>query len=258
MINTPLFKNYRIQEFIQFITNILIIVQRHDAARLKIEEVVSTLSQHHEMLKAAYKKDTLSKVTPQLAQLDAVRDQAIVCLRQVCEGYINYPDEKLSAAGKKIVKCIDKYGTRLYKLNYGAETAALKNLVYDLQTDAGCIQALKALHMEALVQQMHTTNLKFEDLFIERLEEYSEYKGKTTRELTQLTMEAYRTLVQYIEANALLAPSQKYTSLIKHLNENINHYNLVVEKRKRTGETGEADMIANEPTDASVVQVGGQ
>ena len=253
MIHTALFKNYRIQEFLQFITNILLIVKRHDPAKLKIAPYFTTLTQHHESLVAAYKQDTLSEVTPQLAQLDAKRDEAIVCLRQVCEGYMRHPDERLRIAGKTIVECIDKYGSKLYHLNYGAETAALKNLVRDLQTNDACIIALKDLHMEALVQQMHETNLKFEDLFIERLVEFSQYEGKTTRELTQLTTEAYRTLVQYIDAHALLTPSEKYTSLIKLMNENIDHYNQVVEKRKSTGEPEEVDMIADEPGEAPVV-----
>jgi hypothetical protein len=230
-------------------------VQRHDVAKLKIEALVIGLSQPHEMLRTAYKKDTLSEITPQLAQLDAIRDRAILCLRQVCKGYVNYPDEKLSAAGKKIVECIDKYGSKLYRLNYGAETAALNNLAIDLQTDAECIKALKALHMEALVQQMQATNLAFQDLFIERLEEYSEYEGKTTRELTQHTTEAYKTLVQYIEANALLAPSRKYTSLINLMNENIEHYNQVAERRKSVGEVTEEDTItgADAETDVPVM-----
>lgn len=241
MIKTASFKNYRIQEFIQFISNTLKIVQRHDPAKLKIEEYFTALTQHHQMLEAVYKQDTISEITPQLAQLDTVRDQALVCLRQVCEGYTNYPDETLSTAGKKIVECIDKYGSKLYSLNYGAETAVLKNLVRDLQTDTEYIKALKALHMEALVQQMNSTNLAFEDLFIERLEEYSTYEGKTTRELTQITTETYRTLVQYLSAHALLAPSDKYTSLINLMNENIEHYNQVVERRKRDGETVDSE-----------------
>ncbi|MEM9930370.1 MAG: DUF6261 family protein, partial [Bacteroidota bacterium] len=122
MIKTASLKNYRVQEFIQFISNTLTIVQRHDPAKLKIAEYVTALTQHHQMLENAYKQDTLSEITPQLAQLDAVRDQALVCLRQVCEGYTSYPDETLSASGKKIVECIDKYGSKLYSLNYGAET----------------------------------------------------------------------------------------------------------------------------------------
>ena len=85
------------------------------------------------------------------------------------------------------MECIDKYGSKLYDLNYGAETAALKNVVRDLQTNNECIIALKELHMACLVEQLHTSNLKFEDMFIEKLVEYSEYEGKTTRELTQLT-----------------------------------------------------------------------
>lgn len=251
MIKAALFKNYRIPEFIQFITNILIIVKQHDPAKLKIEPLFTALTQNHEKLLEAYKQHTTSEITPQLAQLDAQRDRAIVSLRKVCEGYMDHPDEKLKAAGQKVVECIDKYGSKLYSLNYGAETAILKNLVRDLQTNPEYIIALKDVHMETLVQQMHETNLEFEKLFIQRLGEFSQYETKTTRELTQLTTEAYRTLVQHVDAHALLAPSEKYTSLIDHMNENIDHYNQVVERRKSSGETEEVDMIADAPEDVS-------
>ncbi|MGD1892179.1 MAG: DUF6261 family protein [Cyclobacteriaceae bacterium] len=247
MIKAASFKNYRIQEFIQFISNTLKIVQRHDPAKLKIEAWVSELTQQHGQLEAAFKQDTFSDITPQLTQLDDERDQAIVCLRKLSEGYTYYPDETLSAAGKKVMECIDKYGNKLYSLNYGAETATLKNLARDLQTDAECVAALKALRLEALVQQMNATNLKFEDLFIERLEESVQYDGKTTKELTQLTTEAYRILVQYISAHALLTPSDKYSSLINLINENIEHYNQLVERRKSSSEA-EADTTAESET----------
>jgi hypothetical protein len=245
MIKAALLKNYRIPEFIQFITNILMIISQHEPKKLKIEPLVTALNQTHERLQEAFKQHTASEITPQLAKLDTARDRAIVCLRKVCEGYMDHPDERLKAAGQKVVECIDKYGSKLYSLNYGAETAILKNLVRDLQTNPECIIALKEVHMETLVQQMHETNLEFEKRFIQRLGAFSQYETKGTKELTQFTTEAYRTLVQHIDAHAILAPSEAYTSLINHMNENIDHYNLVAERRKATGDVEEVDIVAD-------------
>jgi len=253
MIRSAILSKYRIQEFIQFISNMLMIVKQHGPDKLKIKALYTVLYQHHEKLQEAYKQDTISDITPQLAHLDIRRDQAIICLRQICDGYTHHHNEKLKTAGKKIVECIDKYGSRLYSLNYGAETAALKHLARDLQTNPECISALQEMHMEDVVNEMHMANTKFEKLFIQRLGEFSQYETKSTKELIQLTSEAYRTLVQHVDAHATLALSEEFTSLISHMNENIEHFNQVVERRKRGGEPEEMDATSDESVDASTL-----
>ena len=253
MISSAILSKYRIQEFIQFISNVLMIVKQHGPDKLKIRPLYTVLLQNYESLQAAYKQDTNSEITPQLARLDVRRDQAIICLRQVCEGYIHHHNEKLKAAATKIIACIDKYGNRLYSLNYSAETAALKHLARDLQTNPECISALQDMHMEDVVNEMHVANTKFEKLFIQRLGAFSQYETKSTKEVIQLTSEAYRTLLQHVDAHATLAPSEEYNSLISHMNENIEHFNQVVERRKRGGEPEEMDTTSDESVDASTL-----
>ncbi len=246
MINAAVLGRYRIQEFIQFISNTLIIVKQHGAEKLKVKALYNVLSQHHIQLQEAYKQDTNSEITPQLTSLDTQRDQMIICLRQICEGYTHHPNEKLKAAGSRIVACIDKYGSKLYQLNYNAETASLKNLIRDLQTNPDCVAAIQDLDLEEVVKEMNIANINFEKLFIQRLGEFSQNGAKSTKELVQLTSEAYRTLAQHVTAHATLTPSEGYTSLIKHLNENIDHFNHIVDRRKGTGVPQEADGSADE------------
>ncbi|MGB3585472.1 MAG: DUF6261 family protein, partial [Tunicatimonas sp.] len=64
------------------------------------------------------------------------------------------------------------------------------------------------------------------------LEETSKEETQSTRELVQSTSEAYRTLVKHIEAHSTLTPSAEYTLFINHLNENIEHFNQIVERRR--------------------------
>ena len=236
MVTSASLTNFRIKEFIQFIRNTQMIVSQHGADKLKIKAQYNALNQAHKQLEQAYKQDTNNDITAQLAHLDDQRDQALICLRQISEGYTHHHAPTLKAAGTKIVECISKYGNRLYSLNYSAETAALKNITRDLQTIPECVSAIQALGLKEVVQEMKRTNLAFETLFIQRLKTLSQFDAKSNKERMQLTSEAYRTLVKHLEAHATLTPSDLYTSLINHMNENVDHFNHIVERRKMADE----------------------
>ena len=167
--------------------------------------------------------------------LDEQRDALIICLRQVCEGYQHHHKEEVRTAAKEVLACIDKYGTKLYNLSYTEETAALKNLVRDLKTITSFAEAIILLHMEDVLDEMDRFNAKFEKLFVKRLEEFSRNQTKSTREMISIITESYRILVQHTTANATLTPSDDYDSLISHINENIEHFNQRVERRRNNG-----------------------
>ena len=251
MITPAQLTRYRIKEFIQFIRNSLLIVSQHNPDQLKVKTQYHALTRTQQQLELAYKQDREDEIALELMQLDVTRDRAIVCLRMICEGYTRHFDAALSAAGQTVLDCIDKYGPRLYSLNYGAETAALKNVVRDLQTIPACGQAIEALHLKSLVGEMKRANLAFEKQFIEHLDAASQSGPQTMRELTQNTAEAYRTLVRHLEAHATLTPSAEYTLFINHLNENTEHYNQVVDRRKATVEESAAEAASDEGVEVS-------
>ncbi|WKN41042.1 DUF6261 family protein [Tunicatimonas pelagia] len=234
MIASANLSKYRIKEFIQFVRNSLIIVNQHNADKLQVKAQYNGLNKEYLQLEQAYKQESTSETGVKLSALDDQRDQAIICLRMISEGYIRHPKATLRAAGEQVVECINKYGTRLYNLNYSAETAALKNIGRDLQTIPAYAQAIKDMHLEDVVSEMKKANQAFEKVFIQRLEETSKSKEETpnTRQLVQSTSEAYRTLVKHIEARATLSPSAKYTLFINHFNENIEHFNQIIERRR--------------------------
>ncbi|MGB3779081.1 MAG: DUF6261 family protein [Tunicatimonas sp.] len=246
MITPAQLTRYRIKEFIQFIRNSLLIVSQHNPEQLQVKAQYGALTRAQQQLELAYKQDREDEMAQQLMQLDATRDRAIVCLRMISEGYTRHFDATLSTAGQALLDCIDKYGARLYSLNYGAETAALKNVVRDLQTLPACVQAIEVLHLKPLVAEMKRANLAFEKQFIEQLEASSQTNTETMRELVQGTTEAYRTLTKHLEAHATLTPSAEYTLFINHFNENTEHFNQVVDRRKATPEALPAEAASDE------------
>ncbi len=238
-----------IKDFTQFIRNILLIVHQYNPEKLKLKAVYQALEQRDGKLQETYKQNPVNDIAPQLASLDSQRDQAVRCLYKVSKGYLHHHNEEKAAAGKKIADRLTKYGKRIYHLNYSAETAVLKNLINDLQTNADCMAAIKALHLEDVLEVMNQSNTAFEALFVQRLEQSSQHD--TNKELIERTIEAYRTLVQHVEAHVTLTPSEDYTSLISHMNENIEHFNRVVARRSNMAATDTADtdtMTSEQPT----------
>lgn len=236
MITTAYLFRYRIKEFIQFMRNALMITNQHGPSPLRVKAQYQALNKCYQQLESSYQQNTDNSLSQELVQLDTARDQAIVCLRMLSEGYTRHPGKAQREAGQRVLEGIDKYGSRLYDLNYGAETAALKKVVNDMQSDPTGAAAIRQLHLEAVVAEIKRTNQEFERQFVRHLEATSQSDGPRMRELVQQTADAYRTMVDHLQAHALLTPSTEYTLFGHHFNENVEHYNQIVDRRKQTAE----------------------
>lgn len=234
MITTAYLFRYRIKEFIQFMRNSLMIVSQHHSDKLRVKAQYQALNKLYQQLESTYQQDKDNALILELAELDSMRDQAVVCLRMLGEGYTRHHNAAQREAGQRVLDCIDKYGTRLYDLNYSAETTALKKMAHDLQTNPACQEALQLLHLEATVAEIKRANQEFERQFIRHLEASGQSEGPRVRELVQQTADAYRSLVEHVQAHALLTPSAEYTLFGHHLNENVEHFNQMVERRKQS------------------------
>jgi ribosomal protein L20 len=223
---------YRNKEFTQFIRNTLMIVHQQGPEQLKVKAQYQLLNQLCQQLEKAYEQVDNSQLSQQLIELDNRRDQAIVCLRALSEGYLNHPKSTHREAGEQLLACINRYGSRLYALNYTEETATLKQLLGELQTRPECQQATETLQLADVVNEMKQANQAFEKLFIQRIEESVQSEGLSNRELMRKTTDAYRQLLKHLEAHATLTPSNEYQLLADLLNENTSYFNEVVERRK--------------------------
>ena len=247
MITTAHLFNYRIKEFLQFMHNALMIVRQHDPDKLRVKAQYQALNNRYRQLESTYQRGTDYALTQELRRLDTARDQAIVCLRTISDGYTRHHRASHRLAGQQILDCIDKYGTRLYNLNHNAETVALKKIVADLRSDPTGPEALQLLHLEDTVDEMQQANQEFERQFVRHLQLAKLAEGPRMRDLVKQTAEAYRTLVEHVAAHALLAPSSEYTLFGHHFNENVEHFNQIVARRRQ--------VPVDEPTD-SFAEVG--
>ncbi len=231
MISTVLFNKFRIEECIQFFKDVSGICQNSNPEQLKINRQYKALKESVDKLEEEFKADRKSEYTEEIQALDHRRDEAVICLRKIADGFTNHYDKSKSEAGKAIIDCIDKYGTSVYKMNYKAETGILSNLGDDLKNDKTVSQAVESLGLSDVVSEMIKANKLFNERFLSRIEQQTEDVSQSATELVIESKTFYKALTDHIIAYNTIEPTEALTSLINKLNTLIESYNQTVESR---------------------------
>ena len=230
---SPDLKNYRLNEFIQFMKNVVHIIQVNDPVRLVISQKFQVLNDQVVELQQ-YRNLSTNKHTQMLADLDTRRDQAIICLRSISKSYTYYHQDQIRDAANIILDCIDKHGRKIYDMNYSQETTVISSLVQKFETVPKYKKAIKAIHMQDLVAELKDCNQKFDQLFVDRLIENSNTRSKlSSTDLIHQNTLAYRDLITHLDAQYTLNPTDDYLSVIRHINQNILHFNDLVTRRRQ-------------------------
>ena len=232
----------RVSEGTQFFGDVLTVCEKNKPSELNIKKQWDALGASYKLLTNSFKKDQSSQLTEDLVQLDDRRDQAIICLRKLADGYTDHHVEAMNNAGKVVLAAIDKYGSRISKMNYQAETSVIDNLVADLTQEEHNASAVKLLKINDVVKELGTANEEFNAVYLERVEEAASKDLSAASELLYECREKYNDLVKHIEANAIVNPSEAYDNLIKQLNSLIDKFNLMVALRAGRIESQKEDV----------------
>ena len=225
MLKTIYFRMLWVNEFIQFLKIVISICKKNDPVALNIDTRLESLEENFNNLESVFKKEQGSDLTEEIAALDERRDTALISLGLLVKGYANYFEIKISKAAEKIISILNRYGNRIYKLNYNAETSTLRNLVYDLESDPEMNGAVNILGLQPLIDELKTANTLFEEKYVTRLRELAKTPDESAIELRKTAMTAYRDLVNLIEAYVEISGPERYQNLIDELNKLIDTYN---------------------------------
>lgn len=230
MITTPLFNRFRTSEFVQFFDSVATICQQNNPEALGIQTQYNVFKAALAATVGSYKKNSKSNITEQLNELDARRDKAIVCLNTLCEGYLSHFSAEKQEAAERVISCVNKYGSRIYNLNYLAETAVVKGMVDELNQSLAAELTLLAL--SEVVDELASCNSEFDAKYIERVNETAADNSESTSLHIAETKVAYKTMCQHIDAHAIINPSDAYNSLSDRLNALIGRFNSTMQLRK--------------------------
>ena len=223
----------RNNEFIQFITNLLGIINGNDLEALKLKSESDDLIALLATMTSLYKPDLGSQLTKLLEQDDERRDSAFVGIQSLIEAYTNHYDEATKEAALELTLSLKKFGPSIIKQNYQAETATLTAITEEWKREANLIAALSKLNLNEWVGELSIANTQFDTHYIDRVKEDAEAPDVKIIALRKETIQSYRTLTNRIQAFATIGEVPVYVAIINECNSLIEKYNSVVNARSK-------------------------
>ncbi len=229
-----------------YVTNVLARAEANEAMAAKVATQVSNLKAALAKEDECFKLSTKSLISDDIAKADAERDMLYIGYKFAVEAFLRHPVAEMAGAAKVLNQHIKDYAIDT-KMQLDKETGAIINLISDLETK------YKA-EVELLALTPYITSLK------EVNESLREYTGARTNErMTTVvgalkaarvaTDEAYRKLVEMVNALALVEGDTVYADFITYVNTEIVHYKREVLGQKASGTTADTDATTDASTD---------
>ena len=167
---------------------------------------------------ALSKANLLSK---EIKAIDAERDKHYKALRKAITFFLNHPDAELVKAAARLEQLLKDYNINPV-MQLDRETGLLLNLIGDLETKSAA--DVTALALTPVVQAMKQANDKLREVTRARANDRAVQIVGQLKQAQHASDEAYRTLVQKVNALAVVEGEADYADFISKMNEQVKHY----------------------------------
>ncbi|WP_430413122.1 DUF6261 family protein [Kordia sp.] len=243
-MNTPMLDRYRNSEFLQYMKDVLGLVDAHDVPALTLTTQHNNLTEKIDLMDGLFQQQLSSGITQELIDIDTERDKAFSGIKGLLEAYLLHYDDAMVQAAKNLLYNLNNYGTGIPRMNYQAETAVIDSMLADWETNTSLSNAVATLGLANWIGVLKTKNENFTNRYLARV---TESAAGTAASFTEVRIEgatAYRDLVAHISAHATLNSSEIHKNLEKEISVLAKQYNLTV--NMRAGNTD--DTIEDEDT----------
>ena len=237
----------RNSEFIQFFVDLLSIFLKQKPEELGIKDQLDPISPDLESIKSIHGTMKGSEISDELKTIDNRRDNCIMGIRMVLEGYTFHYDPIINEAAQVLLNKIDTFGSKIAKQNYPTETTSLKGIYESFTKEEKLINALALLNLTAWVGQMDKDNTLFNTRYLDRVDETSKQSDDKIKVLRKSVTEKYSTLRSHMTSHATLKPTENYKLVIDQTNTLIDQYNTII---KRRGGNNKGDNTDNKDNPA--------
>ena len=180
---------------------------------------------------ALSKANLLSK---DIKAIDAERDKHYKALRKAITFFLNHPDAELVKAAARLEQLLKDYNINP-AMQLDRETGLLLNLIGDLETKSAA--DVTALALTPVVQAMKQANDKLREVTRARANDRAVQIVGQLKQAQHASAEAYRTLVQKVNALAVVEGEADYADFISKMNEQVKHYKQeALPKAKKKGD----------------------
>lgn len=179
-----------------------------------------------------------SSYSPEIQALDTLRDNNFKGIHLVISGYMKHYDPEVRAAATLLNKNIKLYGPEINKLNYQAETSVIESMISDWENRPELANAIVVLNLRDWSGEFKRNNIDFNTLYTQRTQEYGGRTQDKLKNKREEVAQAYRVLVENINARNTLDDTGKYTKVANELNALSNQYLTTLHSRqaRRGGE----------------------
>lgn len=230
-MTTPYLTRYRNGEYLQYIKDVLELVNKQDVATLLLTAQTEALTTTIVSIDDAFQQNLGSALTQEIIELDEQRDKAFVGIKLMIKAYSYHYSEVINTNAALVNTVVESYGADVTRKSYQEETAILNSLINELETKEELAAAITALSLTDWLAQLKNTNESFAAKYVERVGETAANPLINIALLREVTTTAYKTLVSHIEAHGTLNPNEAYTTMLDEISVLAKQYNLVVDNR---------------------------
>ena len=171
-----------------------------------------------------------SLLTDKIADADKERDRLYAGYKKAVSGYEGFPDDAMAEAAKALAQHIKDYKISP-QMQMDKETGLLVNFIQDLEGKFS--EQIKALSLGAFVEKLKASNESLRELTAQRTDERSAKTAGALKTAREASDEAYKLLVQHVNARALIEGEEAYSAFIDYANTEIEHFKKEVLKSKK-------------------------
>ena len=195
-------------------------------AKKAIEALAAAVKEEDRCLAISRK----SLVTDDIKAADDARDDIYSALRKTIKGFLKAPMADVAQAAKELHQCMADYRIDP-AMQLDRETGLLHNLIADLETKYAA-QVTK-LGLGLFVAPLKEANAKVEQFIVARTTAQSAVAAGELRKARLATDAAYRHLVKFVNALAMVSGTSDYDALAMFLNKHIDRYKRETQPKKK-------------------------
>jgi hypothetical protein len=241
MIKSIKLPNLRNGEYIQLMTDILMVLAQNNPAALGVDESYQHLKTLVGKIEMLFREAKGSSLTSELMELDTRRDRALNGMTIIINGYTYCADADLKSHALALQNHLAAFGTGIARENLNAQTAILRKLLTDWNENEGLSTALTALHLDKWKDELAAANNLFTERYMARLEEAVTATPGNIKDLRTQTNETWFALRDRLNAWLTLENgAEPFGSVVNIINSVMEGYRGVVRGRgKEKEDTGE-------------------
>jgi hypothetical protein len=172
----------------------------------------------------AFKLIRKSELSELKATVDHERDKLFFGLHATVKAALNHYDPSVAGAATRLAIVLDNYNRNppVTSLSYDAETAAITNLMQDLNLRQADV---KLVGVDGWTQSLDAKNKEFELLAKESIDESTAKPDYNMRQARRGFDQSLHTFFSCIDALAIMDGNDEIADYIAGLNAIIKHYN---------------------------------